>query len=254
MATKKQSSISARDALAAVRQAAADLTEALNGARQHRQALEAELNELLNKPLSKAALIQLLERRTDAAATYYASNFANAVAPKMLSVDRGAGLGSTRLVLADVPALTGVPLIRPSASGAPAAGVMHGSARWWIGDPLAISYFLRDELKAKLPELMEGVTLPYPDDGKNLEEREAEVAAVLGKIDESEQRIAGIQAELADLGDVLPPEPEVVPPPPEPKGDWEYIPGSGIQPTNPAWREPGKMPAYRAGVAVFNDE
>ena len=48
MATKKGTPLSARDALAAVRQAAMALTEDLKSARQQRQALEDVLNGLLN--------------------------------------------------------------------------------------------------------------------------------------------------------------------------------------------------------------
>ena len=213
MATKKGTPLSARDALAAVRQAAMALTEDLKSARQQRQALEDELNGLLNKPLSKVALIQFLERRTDAAAAFFARSFANEVVPGNNVLERQAQPGRlTQLVLADVPVLLGNAAIREPDAGRMSVSILRGFAQWLGVNHFAFSYFFRDVLKAKLPELMEGVTLPYPDDGKNLEEREAEVADLLSKIDEAEQRIAGIQAELAELDDVLPREPEVVPP------------------------------------------
>ena len=91
MATKKGTPLSARDALAAVRQAAMALTEDLKSARQQRQALEDELNGLLNKPLSKVALIQFLERRTDAAADQ-----AVEPSPRFIQPSRAAGWLSRR--------------------------------------------------------------------------------------------------------------------------------------------------------------
>ncbi|QTD46163.1 hypothetical protein [Ottowia testudinis] len=244
MATTKTTP-SAREALSAVRQAAATLTGQLRAERQRRQELETELNHLLNQPLSKTALVQLLARAVDKMAATHVGDFQRAVLSG-LTVDRYARVRS-QLVLADVPVMFADP--RGPVREAQAGGFQHSAnslVNVFGGTAPAHCYYLGDAIKASLPQLLEGMAMPYMDDGKSLEEREAEVSAVLEKIEQCEQRMGSIQGELTELADVVPPEPEVPVPPPEPKPAWTWSLEQGLQPGERS--DTGKMQTYVPGV------
>lgn len=203
MATKGKLVVSARDALAAVRQAVEELTTQRSTWEKSRQALEGELGELLNKPLSKGALQTFLERVTDMNARTFEARFRRDILPGLVEVQRYGTVGRTPLVLADLPRVIpgfGGPEIRTAEAGRYESISSIPPAFGWPGVSAdSLCYFLGDAIKARLPELLEQVTLPYPDDGTSLEANETEARAILAKIEEVMAKIEAIDGELAEL-------------------------------------------------------
>lgn len=195
-------------ALRLVRSSLASMGEERSALQGECDLLKERLRDCINRPLSKAAMIELCGRIVDRNAAAYLAKFAALVGPECLRVEAAAISTKRPLVLSDVAIIMGRDHEQPAPDGGFMSGYGQTIHSWWVNPLFDSCYFFGDVIKAKLVELWSSVQLPHEDDGKSLVEREEEAQALREQLAEADARLAALDVDLAEISEAA----KVVPP------------------------------------------
>jgi hypothetical protein len=223
-----------RSALDQVRCSLEAMGEERNGLQRKRDSLGERLRDCINGPLSKVALIELCARMVDNKAAAYRDKFAGIVGPACMKVETYAGPTKRPLVLADVDFFMGRGHMLPEPDGGCVSEMGQSLFSWWVNPPFDTCFFFGDIVKAKLPELWDGVNLPHKDDGKTLAQREDEAAQLRGEIANLDAKLYALDADLDKLREAatMAPVAEVSPPEEESTAAFTWDQMRGLQPVH----------------------
>lgn len=170
---------------------------------QRKEKLQTAYFENLNRPLSKLATMELVERVIDNLATNFRNEFTQKTGPSCMASRVRLGFGSEYrerpLRLDDVADILGAgeQVLDDKLHG------LHNSITWITPSPEFLCFFFGDTIKEKVLPLWESVEPPQVDDGQSLVQRELKSQQLLDEIAKVDSEIAALDTEIAKWQKVM---------------------------------------------------